>query len=280
MEMEKAEISLQIYSSVFVRSGRKNSFRKDYVMYQNYIFDLYGTLVDIRTNEKKAYLWKKFAVILVMLGAEYTPSELRQRYQLLVREKQRELLLAKQKEKKDTSLSVSDVEIKLEDVFAQLLSDRGALAGEERVRDAAVFFRALSLERLALFEGVERLFAVLHQKGKNIYLLSNAQRIFTEPEMRKLKLYDAFDGILYSSDIGFQKPSGYFYKALLEQYSLKKEESVMIGNDRYADVEGAHRLGMDSVYIHTEQSTPFTDALPSDCIKIQRISEVENICAG
>ena len=28
-------------------------------MYQNYIFDLYGTLVDIHTNEKKAYLWEK-----------------------------------------------------------------------------------------------------------------------------------------------------------------------------------------------------------------------------
>ena len=28
-------------------------------MYQNYIFDLYGTLVDINTNEGKPYLWKK-----------------------------------------------------------------------------------------------------------------------------------------------------------------------------------------------------------------------------
>ena len=31
-------------------------------MYQNYIFDLYGTLVDIHTNEKKAYLWKKMSL--------------------------------------------------------------------------------------------------------------------------------------------------------------------------------------------------------------------------
>ena len=31
-------------------------------MYQNYIFDLYGTLVDIHTNEKKAYLWKKLSL--------------------------------------------------------------------------------------------------------------------------------------------------------------------------------------------------------------------------
>lgn len=30
-------------------------------MYQNYIFDLYGTLVDIHTNENKHYLWEKMA---------------------------------------------------------------------------------------------------------------------------------------------------------------------------------------------------------------------------
>ena len=32
-------------------------------MYKNYIFDLYGTLADIQTNEQKPYLWKKMAEI-------------------------------------------------------------------------------------------------------------------------------------------------------------------------------------------------------------------------
>ena len=36
-------------------------------MYQNYIFDLYGTLVDIHTNEKKAYLWKKMSLFFGMM---------------------------------------------------------------------------------------------------------------------------------------------------------------------------------------------------------------------
>ena len=42
-------------------------------MYQNYIFDLYGTLVDIHTNEKKAYLWKKMSLFFGMKGAAYEP---------------------------------------------------------------------------------------------------------------------------------------------------------------------------------------------------------------
>ena len=37
-------------------------------MYQNYIFDLYGTLVDIHTNEKKAYLWEKMSLFFGRAG--------------------------------------------------------------------------------------------------------------------------------------------------------------------------------------------------------------------
>jgi len=38
----------------------------------------------------------------------------------------------------------------------------------------------------------------LHNAGRKIYLLSNAQRVFTEPEMKMLGIYNSFDGILYS----------------------------------------------------------------------------------
>ena len=46
-------------------------------MYKNYIFDLYGTLVDINTNEEKAYLWKKMAEFYGYYGAHYKPVELK-----------------------------------------------------------------------------------------------------------------------------------------------------------------------------------------------------------
>ena len=55
-------------------------------MYQNYIFDLYGTLVDIHTNEKKAYLWKKMSLFFGMKGAAYEPKELRMAYETKIKE--------------------------------------------------------------------------------------------------------------------------------------------------------------------------------------------------
>ena len=55
-------------------------------MYQNYIFDLYGTLVDIRTNEDSPYLWRKMSDIYSALGAGYSARELKLEYKRLVRE--------------------------------------------------------------------------------------------------------------------------------------------------------------------------------------------------
>ena len=38
--------------------------------YKNYIFDLYGTLIDINTNEWSAQLWKKMAILYGYYGAQ------------------------------------------------------------------------------------------------------------------------------------------------------------------------------------------------------------------
>lgn len=55
-------------------------------MYDNYIFDLYGTLADIRTNEEKPYLWRKMSELYTSLGAAYTASGLRTGFRRLERE--------------------------------------------------------------------------------------------------------------------------------------------------------------------------------------------------
>ena len=44
--------------------------------YQNYVFDLYGTLVDIHTDEEQQMLWEKMAMFYGYQGAFYTPAEL------------------------------------------------------------------------------------------------------------------------------------------------------------------------------------------------------------
>ena len=49
-------------------------------MYKNYIFDLYGTLIDIRTDEWSEEPWEEFAAWLTGNGMPYTGSEVKALY--------------------------------------------------------------------------------------------------------------------------------------------------------------------------------------------------------
>lgn len=235
-------------------------------MYQNYIFDLYGTLVDIETKEEKSSLWKKLAQLYSLQGAGYTAAEIRIRYRKLAETEEKRLA-------EEGGLPQEDVEICLEKVFEALFREKGIEPEKRQVFDMGLFFRNESLCHIRLFPGARELLLRLKAAGRSIYLLSNAQRIFTEPEMRMLGIYELFDGVLYSSDAGVKKPARQFYEKLFLQYQLDKSTSVMVGNDAVADAQGAHDFGIPSIYVHTVQSTPLTKPLPEDCVRIGEIGE-------
>lgn len=214
-------------------------------MYQNYIFDLYGTLVDIHTNEDKPYLWEKMTEFYGFQGAVYTKKELRQTYFTLC--KQETLILQKQ-------TNTEYPEIQLEKVFRQLYEHKGIAADDRLVTLTAQMFRIIATQYIRLYDGVEEVLHTLHEKGKKVYLLSNAQYVFTMYELNYLGLTPCFDGIVISSCEGCQKPDTAFYEALLTRYDLDREKTIMIGNDRTSDIKGAILAGIKSLYIASNLS--------------------------
>ena len=55
-------------------------YKRGIYMYKNYIFDLYGTLVDINTDEDKSELWDKLSLFYSLKGAKYKAKELKDLY--------------------------------------------------------------------------------------------------------------------------------------------------------------------------------------------------------
>lgn len=241
--------------------------------YKNYVFDLYGTLVDIHTNEEKASLWKNMSEIYSMMGAVYTAGELKRQYKRLAQEELEETYVWMRREFGGRKLEKEEIEILLDNIFAQLFRAKNVKASKEQIWQTGVVFRCLSTQYIHLFEGVPEMLSRLKRAGKKIYLLSNAQRMFTEPEMKMLGIYDSFDGILYSSDAGVKKPSLYFFDALFQKYGLKKEESVMIGNEFKADIRGACGFGIDSMYVFTGQAGEKPASMPENCRVLEEIGE-------
>ncbi|MDE5931039.1 MAG: HAD family hydrolase, partial [Lachnospiraceae bacterium] len=117
---------------------------------------------------------------------------------------------------------------------------------------------------IRLYAGAKELLCQLREMGRGVYLLSNAQRVFTEQELRYLQIADCFDGILISSDHGVKKPDERFFRILLEQYRIEPEKALMIGNDLNSDIAGAKQVGMDTFYIHSAISPKSSQPVDAD----------------
>ena len=226
--------------------------------YKNYIFDLYGTLVDIHTDEEIAELWEKLSFFYGFYGAIYQPEELKESY------------LAMVAQEKNSYAHEAYPEIELEYVFQKLFEKKGIKSEMELSVHAGQFFRILSTEYVRVYEGTKEMLDNLRKNGKNIYLLSNAQEIFTSYELRYLGLTPYFDDIFISSSCQCKKPDTKFYQMLIDKHKLKIEECLMIGNDNTTDIAGAKALGMDSLYIHSNLS-PELDGAPDSTYYLEKM---------
>lgn len=228
--------------------------------YDNYLFDLYGTLVDIHTDEDDTFLWSRMATLLKAEGISRTGDELREIYRREV--------------KRLEEIHGPGSEIDIANVFVSFYEGSNDIPDEAQIAKLAHIFRVLSLHKLRLFPGTIEMLQRLRAAEKCVYLLSNAQALFTLPELDALGLLPFFDGIVISSREGVKKPDVRLFHRIVQRYGLDMESTVMVGNDDVADCWGAANAGLDSMYVFTEQSPRQIRPLPENCRHLKDISQV------
>ncbi len=219
--------------------------------FRSYLFDLYGTLADIRTDEKSRLLWEKTALFYGETGAPYEPRELRARYLALCR--------AEQERHRDPLY-----EIELRKVFRALYEEKGRSPSPREADAAALFFRVTSTKKLRLYPWVLPVLRQIRAEGAKAYLLSNAQSCFTRSELRLLGLDALLDGVVISSDAHIRKPSPRILQKLLRDYGVDPASALMTGNEQRSDVAAAHACGIPALYLQTETSAPYDPAFAAE----------------
>lgn len=216
------------------------------MQYTDLVLDLYGTLVDIHTEENEQ-VWEKTAFYFGFYGANYTGPELKAAFEAALR----------RREAKASQSYECFPDIPFEEVMAELFRAKGVTEHADTLGiHSAQLFRICSLDYIRLYPGVLEALAKLRKAGCRLWLLSNAQAIFTAYELRLLGLGDQLDGIYLSSDYVCRKPDLRFYKALIEERKLDVTKCLMIGNDRETDIAGAKNAGMPTLYMHTALTPP------------------------
>ena len=221
-------------------------------MYTDLIFDLYGTLVDIHTEEN-SLVWEKTALYFGYYGAHYSAEELESAFASQIKLR---------KAKAGQSYECFP-DIPFHHVMADLFRAKGITENADVLGiQAAQLFRICSTEYIRLYPNVLESLVLLRKKGYRLWLLSNAQEVFTRYELNHLGLWDAFDKVYISSSFGFRKPDVRFFRVLLEEQHLDPEKCLMIGNDRETDIAGAKAAGLATFYMHTDLTPP--DQSPAD----------------
>ena len=218
-------------------------------MYKNFIFDLYGTLIDIHTDEEGEQTWDGFADWLTAHGMPYSGSEAREIYK------------AEEAALRAKPSPYRYAEIDILPVFALICRRRRPEISDDEIWQAGECFRRISTKKIRLYDNSRKVLDGLRAAGKKIYLLSNAQRVFTWQELERTGITDCFDDIFISSDEGCQKPDAAFFKKRIDKHGLDVKDCVMIGNDGSADIAGANAVGMDALYVRTGIS-PQGDSIP------------------
>ena len=94
----------------------------------------------------------------------------------------------------------------------------------------------------------------LRQAGYRVALLTNAVREFRPVIEKTVPIYDLFDVIIDSSEVGMRKPDKEIYDLTSQKLGAENSQCLMI-DDLVANVHGAENAGMQGLLFTTSDET-------------------------
>jgi len=200
------------------------------------LFDCYNTLIEINTDEDDLSTYQSVSKWLMYKGIKIAPDK----------------LLKEFKSATDAEMKLrweKYPEIHLEQIFGRICKQHELWnINEDAVGiETARAFRAASIRKIDAFHQNESLLRALEDYPKVI--LSNGQRVFSELELKYFGLYDKFQFVIFSSDLGYQKPDPRIFLEATKRLGVDSESILCIGDNFDKDIVPAVKLGMKALHI-------------------------------
>jgi len=143
------------------------------------------------------------------------------------------------------------IEIPLPDVLNDCYARFGCDGDDGLILQGMEAFYAVLLEKRELVPGAKEMLEDIRARGYSIGLISDvAWGLTSDYPMRDMKhfgLDEYFDDFVFSTDVGIRKPNPRIFKLALFNIGAKAEESIYVGNNLQADIQGALGVGMTAV---------------------------------
>jgi HAD superfamily hydrolase (TIGR01549 family) len=133
---------------------------------------------------------------------------------------------------------------------AALLFDLGDVIMQEETEIKDEELNTLHAE---LMDGMGDALRALKGRGYKIALVADTRPKTAWNVLHQHKLYDLFDALAISEEVGCEKPDPRMFRVALDALHITPSEYarvMMIGNRLTRDVRGANNLGLISVWFH------------------------------
>ncbi|GAH53763.1 unnamed protein product, partial [marine sediment metagenome] len=99
-----------------------------------------------------------------------------------------------------------------------------------------------------VIEGVFEVLETMRKDGYMTAMIANGDSAGARNIIAACGLEDYFDAIVISEEVGIEKPDKQVFQVALDKLGVEAESAVMVGNRIDADIVGANRIGMKSVW--------------------------------
>jgi len=150
-------------------------------------------------------------------------------------------------------------------VLKELLAEKGHNdVSDSVIRESLDAHYAVTQKNWQLEDDAIACLDSLREQNYKLGLLSNAGDHRDVLQLvEKFGLDPYFEFILTSAGCGFRKPHYKIFQLALEKANARGEEVVMVGDTPDADVLGANRMGMYSIWITRRAESPPDDPQPA-----------------
>nr|MBK9652914.1 noncanonical pyrimidine nucleotidase, YjjG family [Bacteroidota bacterium] len=116
----------------------------------------------------------------------------------------------------------------------------------------ANYYTTHSPSKGKLIDGAEHVLQTL-QPHYNIHLITNGFKEVQFVKINTTGIEKYFDQIIISEMVGMMKPATEIFDFAMQKASAQKNNSIMIGDSLYADIEGAMIYGMDAIFYNPDK---------------------------
>lgn len=162
-------------------------------------------------------------------------------------------------------------ELRWKRIYLSLLEYK--IADEKLSREMSFDYLDILPNKKNLFPYTIEILDYLKEKGYQMHLITNGFESVQFKKIENSNLAPYFKEVITSEGSNSLKPNKEIFEYALQKSNAKLAESIMIGDNESADIQGAINIGMDSVFVNHIKAIPTVPATYT----ITHLKELEEI---